>query len=73
MNGVPVGVVGEAAEVSIARIEVKLDQALVDLAKLANDHEARLRALEKWRYTMPAGIGILANLMTEWLKTMAGS
>lgn len=70
--GVNVDVRAEAVEVSIARIEVKLDQALTDLERMGNDHETRIRSIEKWRYMMPAGIGVASNLAVEWLKMFAG-
>lgn len=36
----------------LARIEVKLDEAL----KTRTDHENRLRLLERWKYTLPAAL-----------------
>lgn len=33
----------------LARIEVKLDEAL----KLHQDHESRLRVIERWKYALP--------------------
>ncbi len=42
--------------VAIARVEVKLDQAL----SVGADHEVRLRSLERWRWTL-AGAGALAG------------
>lgn len=40
----------ETAEVRLARIETKLDTIV---QHLMDDHEARLRSLEKWRYALP--------------------
>jgi hypothetical protein len=38
--------------VLLARIEVKLDNALSQ----TQDHETRIRSLEKWRYTLPVTV-----------------
>lgn len=40
----------ETAEVRLARIETKLDGIA---ERLVEDHETRLRALERWRYALP--------------------
>lgn len=36
----------------LVRIETKLDAALAD----QTDHETRLRALERWKYAIPASL-----------------
>lgn len=38
----------------LARIEVKLDEALQGY----QDHEIRLRSLERWKYALPASLFI---------------
>lgn len=63
----------EAVEVTVARIDVKLTQLVDQVAKVSDDHERRIRDLEKWRWSLPAGIGIIANLIVEWIKTRVGS
>ncbi len=69
----------EMVAVTLARIDVRLAamqdnmiELKSDVNELKDDHEKRLRDLEKWRWSMPAGIGILANLMVEWLKSKVG-
>lgn len=62
----------EALEVTIARIEVKLNALMETVNKVSDDHERRIRELEKWRWSMPAGIGIAANLAVEWVKSLVG-
>lgn len=62
----------EAVEITIARIEVKLTQLIETVNKVSDDHERRIRDLEKWRWSMPAGIGIAANLLVEWVKSLVG-
>lgn len=51
----------------LARIETKLDILVSDYGRSVQDHETRLRGLEKWRYALPASImlalsSILASL-----------
>lgn len=43
----------ESAEVRLARIETKLDTIA---NRLVEDHEERLRSLEKWRYSLPVAL-----------------
>jgi len=40
----------------LARIEAKLDELITRQERQSDDHEARLRALEKWRYAWPTAI-----------------
>lgn len=40
----------ESSEARLARIETKLDTVV---SRLVDDHEERVRALERWRYALP--------------------
>lgn len=37
----------------LARIEVKLDQMIEAFKHVSNDHETRIRQLERWKYALP--------------------
>lgn len=55
-----------SAEEFNRRIEVKLDKAV-------DDHEIRLRALERWRYALPTSLvlavgSVMAALAQTWRK-----
>lgn len=60
----------ETAEVRLARIETKLDSIV---KWLVDDHEQRLRKLEKWRYGLPvtlviAAISIVVSIAAIYIK-----
>lgn len=50
----------------------KQTRALVEIAKLqeqiksAPDHETRIRSLEKWRWTLVGGLGLLTTAFTAY-------
>lgn len=43
----------ESTEARLARIETKLDSIV---QWLVNDHESRIRKLEKWRWSLPPAL-----------------
>ncbi|MEU8683127.1 MULTISPECIES: hypothetical protein [Streptomyces] len=46
----------ENVNVKMARMEVKLDY-LIDVSRTrGEDHEKRLRALERWKYALPVSM-----------------
>lgn len=49
----------------LTRIETKLDQGI----SLIDDHERRIRALEQWRYAVPASVfAALASLIAVLVR-----
>lgn len=52
----------------LARIEGKLDVIALQVTHVKDesvDHETRLRAVERLRYSLPAGLGVLGALAVE--------
>lgn len=56
-------------------IDGKSTQALVEIAKLQEqvkgipDHESRLRSLERWRWTLVGGLGLLSTGFTAYASS----
>lgn len=59
----------------LARIEGKLDLIglqLTQVEKSNSDHEERIRTLERWRYSLPAGLGVAGALAVELISKFQG-
>lgn len=56
----------------LARIETKLDILITDYGKSDEDHETRLRALERWRYALPTSIVLAIGSLAATLFTVSG-
>lgn len=59
----------------LARIEGKLDLIglqLTQVEKSNSDHEERIRILERWRYSLPAGLGVAGALAVELISKFQG-
>ncbi|MFJ9413029.1 MULTISPECIES: hypothetical protein [unclassified Streptomyces] len=63
----------ESLRVIVARMEVKLD-GLIDVNKSrGEDHESRLRALERWKYALPvSAFGALLSAAVTIFTLYAG-
>ncbi|MFE6846578.1 hypothetical protein [Streptomyces sp. NPDC057686] len=46
--------------IKLARVEIKIDQIIEVQRIRGEDHESRIRALERWRYALPTTALILA-------------
>lgn len=60
----------ESTEARLARIETKLDSIV---KWLVDDHEQRLRKLEKWRYGLPltlvlAAASVVVSVAAVWVR-----
>ena len=49
--------------VQITRLEAKLDQVIATIPKDVEDHETRLRAIEKKVWALPTAAGVINFLM----------
>ncbi|MGP3917695.1 hypothetical protein [Nonomuraea sp. 10N515B] len=59
----------------LARIEGKLDLIVLQVTQVkdtSNDHESRLRVLERWRYSLPLGLGAAGGVGFELIAKLAG-
>ena len=62
----------EQVNVKMARVEVKLDY-LIDVSRTrGEDHEKRLRALERWKYALPVSVfgAVLSAGVTIYLSVL---
>lgn len=58
----------ESTAVILARMEVKLDNSLNSL----NDHENRLRVLEKKVWVASGGAGLISGVAVAWATKLLG-
>lgn len=59
----------------LARIEGKLDLIVLQVSQvkdISTDHEGRLRVLERWRYSLPLGLGAVGGVSFEVITRLAG-